>query len=76
VYFYNLPLQSVQDPRAIAWFHDGKLVTAKQDSVRAPNFIDERKIDDPLLATQRVLHERLSADFDLVDAVSFAKQTD
>jgi serine/threonine protein kinase len=76
VYFQNLPLQPVQDPRAIAWFHDGKLVTAKQDSVRAPNFIDERKIDDPLLATQRVLHDRLSADFDLVDAVSFAKQTD
>ena len=66
----------MQDPRAVAWFQDGKLVTAKQDSVRAPNFIDEQKIDDPLLATQRLLHDRLREDFELVDAVSFAKQSD
>lgn len=74
--FQNLPLQPMQNPRAIVWFQGGKLVTAKQDSVRAPNFFDERKIDDPLLATQRVLHERLCEDFELVDAVCFAKQTD
>ncbi len=74
--FQDLPLQPMQDPRAIAWFRNGKLITAKQDSLRAPSFIDEERIDDPLLTTQRILYDRLHEYFALVTAVSFAKQID
>lgn len=75
-YFENLPLQPMQDPRAIVWFHDGKILTKQEDRVRGPSFFNEAKIDDPLLQTQRILYDRLHAEFDLVTAVSFAKHVE
>ena len=74
--FENLPLQPMQDPRSIAWFRDGKMLTEKQDRLRGPSFFDEARIDDPLLETQRILYDRLHAEFELVTAVSFAKQVE
>jgi len=74
--FQGLPLQRMPDARTVAWFRDGKLITARQDARRSPNFFHEQQLDDPLLVMQRLLYDRLREHFELIDAVSFAKQTD
>ena len=55
----ELPRQSMQSNRSIAWFADGKLVLKQQDQTRGPNFFDPQQIDDPVLRTQRLLQQRL-----------------
>ena len=70
----DLPQQSMQSNRSIAWFADGKLVLKPQDGSRerAPNFFNPQQIDDPVLRTQRLLQQRLSPHFTTIRAVSFA----
>lgn len=67
----GLPHQSLQDEQAIVWL-DGGQVTA--NLTRAPRFFDPSSIDDPVLITQRLLTERLSPHFSLIQAVSFANR--
>ena len=68
----ELPPQSMQSNRSIAWFVDGKLVLKPQDKTRGPSFFDPQQIDDPVLQTQRLLQQRLGPHFTTIRAVSFA----
>jgi len=69
VLFAELPALSLRDPRTLVWLDDGRLA-ARAD--RAPQFFNPEPIDDPLLAAQQSLAERLRPHFALVRAVSFA----
>lgn len=65
----DFPRQEIQDPRAIVWLDQGKVVDTRE---RAPQFFNPQEIDDPVLATQRLLAKRLKPHFQLIRAVSFA----
>lgn len=71
--FESMPLASADTGRPITWFQGGDLVSATPSSERGPNFSHAQKIDDPVVSMHRLLHDRLSDDFEVVDAVSFAK---
>lgn len=67
----GFPKQEMQDPRALVWLEGGAVVTGGD---RAPQFFDPKRIDDPVLQSQRLIAERLKPHFDLIRAVSFANQ--
>jgi len=67
--FSGFPKQEIQDPRAVVWLDQGKVVDTVE---RAPQFFNPQEIEDPVLATQRLLAERLNPHFQLIRAVSFA----
>jgi hypothetical protein len=46
----------------------------EQSADRGPKSFDPKRIDDPVLRTQRLLAERLLPHFEVVRAVSFANQ--
>jgi hypothetical protein len=54
------------------WFEDWQVV--HDEARREPNFFDERRHEDPVLATQRLLRERLGSLCSYSRAVSFANQ--
>ncbi len=69
----GLPVQSPEfNPNARLWFVDGQVLTKEEDLDRAPTFAKTEKINDPLLQTQQIIHEKLSPHFDRIQAVSFA----
>lgn len=72
--FDGLGGQKMQDSKSLVWFVGGEVVSETSGQLRAPNFFDPQKIDDPVLKTQRLLQERLRDHFDLIVAVSFAYQ--
>ncbi len=69
----DLPSQSQQDPRSLAWFENG---LPKQDQLRGPRFFDPQRIDDPLLKTHQALQGRLGRRFSFLRAVSFASRSE
>jgi serine/threonine protein kinase len=76
--FSGLPRQAVQEPRALVWFADWKLVRRedehKDEHVRGPQFFDPQAIEDPVLQTETLLRQRLSRYFAMMRAVSFANR--
>jgi hypothetical protein len=66
----GLPSQRMQNPRAAVWFENGDVVL--DEPTRAPDFFNVEVIDDPVLATQHLLKERLGPYFSYTRAVSFA----
>jgi hypothetical protein len=66
----HLPKQSMQNPLAAVWFENG--VVVQTDAERAPNFFNVKKINDPVLRTQRLLKTKLGPLCDYSRAVSFA----
>jgi serine/threonine protein kinase len=68
----GLPKQTMQNPVAAVWFEDWQVVHG--EPTREPNVFDERRHDDPVLQTQRLLRERLGSLCSYSRAVSFANQ--
>jgi hypothetical protein len=68
----GLPEQKMQNAAAAVWFENWQVV--KEDEKRSPVFFDERRRDDPVLETQRLLQERLGKYCDYSRAVSFANK--
>jgi hypothetical protein len=66
------PPQQAQNPTSAVWFENGQVVHHERE--RAPKSFDVKRINDPVLETQRFLHEKLSRDCDYTVAVSFAHQ--
>ncbi len=64
----ELPRQSRQDARSAVWFENFQVTSGD----RGPNFFDVRRLDDPVLETQRLLKDRLGRHFSYSAAVSFA----
>jgi tRNA A-37 threonylcarbamoyl transferase component Bud32 len=67
----QLPRQTGQSLRATAWFENGEVVRNEPD--RAPRF-EPRRRNDPVLAVQRRIRERLGRYFRYTRAVTFANQ--
>ena len=66
--------ENEEDPRTVVWFEQGEVVTEEQDQLRAPNFFNTERIDDPVLQTQRMIAEKLGPHFKLIRAVSFSNR--
>jgi serine/threonine protein kinase len=62
--------QARQNTSAAVWFENFEPVIIGR--LRAPNFFDVKRLDDPVLRTQRELRDRLSRYFTYSAAVSFA----
>ncbi len=72
-HFAGLPEQNVQDERVLV-FWDGGQVSSRAD--RAPNFFSTVEVDDPVMATQRILRERLRQTFPVFRGISVALQAE
>jgi serine/threonine protein kinase len=68
----GLPKQAMQNPVAAVWFEDWQVVHG--EPTREPNVFDERRHEDPVMKTQRLLRERLGSLCSYSRAVSFANQ--
>jgi serine/threonine protein kinase len=68
----DLPKQTMQNPQAAVWFENWQVVHG--EPTREPNVFDEHRHEDPVMATQRLLRERLGQLCSYSRAVSFANQ--
>jgi serine/threonine protein kinase len=68
----GLPEQKMQNAAAAVWFENWQVV--KDEEKRGPQFFDERRREDPVLETQRLLQERLGQYCTYSRAVSFANR--
>jgi serine/threonine protein kinase len=66
----ELGRQPRQDTRSAVWFENFEPVVS--GTLRAPNFFDVKRLEDPVLRTQRELRSRLGSHFTYSTAVSFA----
>lgn len=70
----QLPPQPAHHAGALVTFENGRVVRVRQEQLRGPNVVDPRKLDDPVLETQRVLTEQLGDDFLWSCGISFSNQ--
>ena len=70
-FFAALGAQPIQNARSLVWLDEGEV---PREKTRAPQFFEPKKLDDPLLRSQRVLSDRLKPLFPLIRAVSFANK--
>jgi predicted Ser/Thr protein kinase len=68
----GLSEQSMQNAGAAVWFENGEVVHDEAD--RGPNLFNAKKIDDPVVQTQRLLRKKLAPLCDYCRAVSFANR--
>jgi serine/threonine-protein kinase len=66
----DLPRAKEQSGRSAVWFENGKPVLRERE--RAPKLFDPNRRDDPLIASQRLIHDRLGPLSSHLRAVSFS----
>ncbi len=68
----SLPLQSAESPKSLNEFVNGQVVYPHQSTDRGPQLNDPQKIDDSILAAQRIIQEKIGEHFPYTHAVCFA----
>jgi hypothetical protein len=71
--FAGLPFQTLQSDQALVRLDHGEVVNDRE-TTRSPIFSEVKPLSDPVLRTQRMLTERLTPHFAVIQSVSFANQ--